>query len=184
MSERFHLLAYLRADLRRAISLQGGDPDAKGAARFWLGLFAPRFAPVLLCRLASWLAACRLKPLAKLVSLINFVIFGVEIALQAEIGPGLFFPHSQGIVIGALRIGRNAVIYQGVTLGAKELDFAYNAASRPVLGNNVVVGSGAKVLGGITLGDGSRIGANAVVVDSIPSGCLAVGIPAKVISKT
>jgi serine O-acetyltransferase len=184
MSTRFHLSAYLRADLRRAISLQGGEPDAKGAASLWLGLLAPRFAPVLLCRLASWLASLRLTPLAKLVSLVNFVIFGVEIALQADIGPGLFFPHSQGIVIGALRIGSNAVIYQGVTLGAKELDFAFDATSRPILGNDVVVGSGAKVLGGITLGDGARIGANAVVVDSVPPGCLAVGIPARIISRT
>jgi serine O-acetyltransferase len=83
-------------------------------------------------------------------------------------------------VVGAWSIGRNAVIYQGVTLGAKELDFAYSEATRPKLDDNVTIGAGAKVLGGVQLGRGARVGANAVVVTSIPEGALAVGVPAKI----
>ncbi|WP_316894038.1 serine O-acetyltransferase [Ralstonia mannitolilytica] len=114
--------------------------------------------------------------------MVNFVVFGIEIAARCEIGPGLYLPHTQGTVIGAWSIGKNAVIYQGVTIGAKELDFAYSEVSRPKLGDNVTIGAGAKVLGGVQLGPGARIGANAVVITSVPEGALAVGIPAKVLS--
>ena len=181
MNPPFQLRSYLQADLCQAVRLQGGDPTSLSVARLWFGLLSPRFGPVLLCRLTYWLALKGLKPIARLVSLINFVAFGVEIALQADIGPGLFFPHSQGIVIGSWRIGKNSVIYQGVTLGAKERDFAYNEHSRPTLGDNVTVGAGAKVLGGVEIGTGARVGANAVVVTSIPPNAVAVGVPAKVI---
>ncbi|MCT7307327.1 MULTISPECIES: serine O-acetyltransferase [Ralstonia] len=112
--------------------------------------------------------------------MLNFVVFGIEIAARCEIGPGLYFPHTQGTVIGAWSIGKNAVIYQGATLGAKELDFAYSEVSRPRLDDNVTIGAGAKVLGGVRLGHGARVGANAVVITSIPEGALAVGVPAKI----
>jgi serine O-acetyltransferase len=134
---------------------------------------------VLLCRLAHRLFRWRLGPLAKLLSLLNFFLFGIEIAVRCPIGKGLFFPHTQGTVIGAQAIGENAIIFQGVTLGARELDFSYGVASRPLLGDNVTVGAGAKVLGPVSLGDGARIGANAVVLTSIPAGTLAVGAPAR-----
>jgi serine O-acetyltransferase len=173
----FGLIAYLAADLRRAGMLQHGS--APQGLKLWLGIASPRFAPVLLCRLAHRLYRWRLGPLAKLVSLFNFFLFGIEIAVRCPIGKGVFFPHTQGTVIGAQAIGENAIIFQGVTLGARELDFSYGVASRPVLGNNVTVGAGAKVLGPVTLGDGARVGANAVVLDSIPAGTLAVGAPAK-----
>jgi len=114
-------------------------------------------------------------PLAKLVSLLNFMIFGIEISFRCHIGPGLYFPHTQGTVIGAWRIGDNATIYQGVTLGARELDLEYDEQSRPVLGNNVIIGSGAKVLGHVVIGNHAKVGANAVVIQSIPDGATAVG---------
>jgi serine O-acetyltransferase len=138
---------------------------------------------MLLCRLAYWAYIWRIEPLAKMVSTVNFMMFGIEIAMRCPIGEGLFFPHTQGTVVGASRVGRNATIYHGVTLGAKELDFAYGEDRRPTVQDNVVIGSGAKVLGGITLGNGSRIGANAVVLDSIPPGALAVGAPARCVDK-
>ncbi|MDQ3060463.1 MAG: serine O-acetyltransferase [Pseudomonadota bacterium] len=178
--EDFSLTSYLAADLRRAHTLvHGGPPGA--SARFWLGAFSPRFVPVLLCRLAHWFYRLRLAPVAKAVSLLNFFLFGIEIAVRCPIGPGLFLPHTQGTVIGAWRIGANATIFQGVTLGAREIDFSYSEASRPVLGEGVTVGSGAKVLGGLHIGDDARIGANSVVLGPVPAGTLAVGAPARVV---
>jgi serine O-acetyltransferase len=111
---------------------------------------------------------------------LNFFFFGIEIAVQCRVGKGLFLPHTQGTVIGAYSIGENATIFQGVTLGARELDFSFIESSRPAVGNDVTIGSGAKVLGGLTVGSGSRIGANAVVLESIPANVAAAGVPARV----
>jgi serine O-acetyltransferase len=176
----FQLLRFLIADLRRQSDLVRGTGTPRGAGLF-LDVFSPRFAPVLLCRLAHRLHLWHLGPIARLFSLLNFIIFGIEIAVRCPIGPGLFIPHSQGIVIGAASIGCNVTIYQGVTLGAKELDFGYSASRRPTVGNNVLIGAGAKVLGGIALGNNVTIGANAVVLDSMPAGVLAAGIPARIV---
>ena len=101
--------------------------------------------------------------------------------MRCEIGPGLCFPHTVGTVIGALRIGRDAVIYHGVTLGAKEMDFGYDSKARPIIGDNVVIGSGAKVLGGITIGNNVIVGANAVVVESVPDNVVVGGVPAHIL---
>lgn len=179
-TEDFKLLFYLAADLRRAHTIVHGGERGTGP-RFWLGAFSPRFVPVLLCRLAHWFYRVRLGPVAKAVSLLNFFLFGIEIAVRCPIGPGLFLPHTQGTVIGAWCIGANATIFQGVTIGAREIDFSYSAQSRPHLGTGVTLGSGAKVLGGLHIGDGARIGANAVVLGSVPDGALAVGAPARVV---
>lgn len=183
-AEDFRLLTYLAADLRRALVVMHGTADGVSSLRLWLGLLSPRFVPVLLCRLAHALYRLKLGPLAKLVSLLNFFLFGIEIAVRCPIGKGLFLPHTQGTVIGAWFIGENATIFQGVTLGAREVDFSYQVSSRPTVGHGVTIGSGAKVLGGVTLGSGSRIGANAVVLSDVAPGLLAVGIPAKVVDKS
>lgn len=178
----YSLWLYLSADLRRFhATMHSGTPA--GRLRLALYLLSPRFAPMLLCRLAFHLHKWRLSPLAKLVSLLNFVMFGIEIAVRCPIGPGLFFPHTQGTVVGASRIGANATIYQGVTIGAKELDGGYNDDRRPAIGDDVLIGSGAKVLGPIEIGNGVRIGANAVVVDTLPPGVLAVGAVARIIER-
>lgn len=176
--------ACVAGDLRRFRSLsRDGGPVADLTVGDWLRLASPRFAPMLLHRVAHALQVRRLGPLAKLVSLANFIVFGIEIATRCPIGPGLFFPHTQGTVIGALAIGRNATIYQGVTLGAKELDFRYSQDSRPRVGDDVLIGSGAKVLGGIVIGDGVRIGANTVVTKSLAPGVTAVGSAMRVIEQ-
>lgn len=179
--EQFRLVAFLRADLQRAQHLLSGGASGAVGVRLWLGMFSPRFIPVLLCRTAHAFYRCKLGPVAKIFSLLNFFFFGIEIAVRCPIGKGLFFPHTQGTVIGAAVIGANATIFQGVTLGAREVNFAYDLSSRPVLGNDVTIGSGAKVLGGMTIGNGARVGANSVVLSSIPAGCLAVGAPARVV---
>ena len=182
-TEDFKLLSYLAADLRRAQVVMHGAADGVSNLRLWLGVLSPRFVPVLLCRLAHWFYRLKLGTVAKLVSLLNFFLFGIEIAVRCPIGKGLFLPHTQGTVIGAWSIGENATIFQGVTLGAREVDFSYQESSRPTVGDGVTIGSGAKVLGGLTLGSGSRIGANAVVLSDVARGLVAVGIPAKTIDK-
>ena len=182
MQSQWSLLKTLRSDLLRQHALvRGGSIAPPASSRLWVGLASPRFIPVFLCRFAYALYRVRLGPLAKIVSLINFFAFGIEISVKCVIGPGLFLPHTQGTVIGAWRIGSNATIFQGVTLGAKELDFSYSQGSRPLIGDNVVIGAGAKILGAVTLGNDVRIGANSVVLSDIPEGSLAVGAPAKIV---
>jgi serine O-acetyltransferase len=140
--------------------------------------FTSKFPSVLLCRLAHWFALHRMRPIGKLLACLNFVVFGIEISLRCRIGGGLILPHTQGTVIGASSIGRNAIIFQGVTLGAKGLGLIYDEDSRPAIGDGVMIGAGAKVLGGIRIGSGVRIGANAVVLASVPDNAVAVGVPA------
>jgi serine O-acetyltransferase len=181
--EDFKLLPYIVADLRRARVVMYDSADEISSLRLWLGLLSPRFMPVLLCRLAHWFYLMRLGPIAKLVSLLNFFLFGIEIAVRCPIGKGLFLPHTQGTVIGAWCIGENVTIFQGVTLGARELDFSYQESSRPIVGDGVVIGSGAKVLGWLSLGSDCRIGANAVVLSDVAPRLVAVGIPAKTVDK-
>lgn len=185
MSKKLSTLSLLKADLiRQHILLVGENIKSPAGIRLWLGIFSPRFMPVLLYRLAHACFRLRLGPFAKLLSLINFFAFGIEIAVRCPIGPGLFFPHTQGTVIGAWSIGSNATIFQGVTLGAKEVDFTYTTFSRPSIGNNVTIGAGAKVLGGIQIHDSVRIGANSVVLSDVPEGSLAVGAPARTVNNT
>jgi serine O-acetyltransferase len=179
-AENFKLVHYLAADLHRARVLLHGSADGVSGLRLWLGVFSPRFVPVLLCRVAHFFYCLKLAPVAKVFSLLNFFFFGIEIAVQCRVGKGLFLPHTQGTVIGAYSIGENATIFQGVTLGARELDFSFLESSRPFVGDDVTIGSGAKVLGGLTLGSGSRIGANAVVLESIPANVAAAGVPARI----
>lgn len=181
--EKFSLYLYLRADLHRVHELTHGTSVPVTRLNILQGALSFRFLPVLLCRLSFWFFCHHLSPVAKLISLINFVLFGIEIAVRCPIGPGLFLPHTQGTVLGALRIGANATIFQGVTLGATELDFSYDEQLRPVIGDSVIIGSGAKVLGGLIVNDYVRVGANSVVLESIPPHSVAVGAPARVVRK-
>lgn len=173
----------LLADLGRQYFFSGRGEKKPTILGFFLNILSPRFMPVILYRLSHSCYLLKLHPLAKLLSLINFVVFGLEIAVRCKIGNGLYLPHTQGTVIGAVSIGENAVIYHNVTFGAREVDLGYSGASRPVVGNNVIIGAGAKVLGGVVVGDGARIAANAVVVDDVPAGATVVGVPARVINR-
>ena len=121
-----------------------------------------------------------LKWVARLLSTLARWITGIEIHPAAKIGQRVFFDHGLGIVIGeTTEIGDDCTIYQGVTLGGTSL---YKGVKRhPTLGKGVVVSAGAKVLGGFTVGDGARIGSNAVVLKEIPAGATAVGIPARIL---
>lgn len=140
---------------------------------------SPRLAPVVLIRTAQCLYAAGWTRLAKLPALVNFVLFGIEVPPRIPIGPGLVLMHTQGTVLGAASIGKNVTIYHQVTLGAVEMDFEYLPGLRPIVGDGVFIGVGAKILGSLTLGNGSMVGANAVVLKNVPPGQVAVGIPAK-----
>lgn len=122
-----------------------------------------------------------LRPVAAVV-LSN--LFKIELAGQCRIGPGLMLPHPNDLIIGAREIGANATFMNSITLGAKYPDPAFAADKRPRVGCNVTLGVGARVLGGITLGDHSIIGANSVVVKSVPEGAVAAGVPARILRLT
>ena len=118
---------------------------------------------------------------ARLVSQLAKFFTGIEIHPGATIGKGLFIDHGTGVVIGeTAEIGDNCTLYQGVTLGGTGKDVGKR---HPTLGNNVMVGSGAKVLGPFKIGDNSKIASNAVVLDEIPADSTAVGIPARVVRR-
>lgn len=177
----FRWREYLRRDLYRyRLQHDAAAAEPRGWS-FLFGVLTPRFVPVLLSRSAHKLQLLGFTKLARAVSLVNFVVFGIEIAVRCPIGPGLILPHTHGTVIGANSIGADATIFQGVTLGAKEVDFGYEREARPNVGDGVIIGSGAKVLGGLTIGNSVRIGANAVVLSSVPANSLVVGIPGRVV---
>jgi serine O-acetyltransferase len=107
------------------------------------------------------------------------MLFGITIGVAANIGQRLTIEHSGAIVIhGCAEIGDDCVIRQGVTIGNRRMDAPFDA---PKIGNRVNIGAGAKILGGVTIGDDVSIGANAVVIKDIPAGAIAVGVPAKII---
>lgn len=133
-------------------------------------------------RIAHWLWEHNLRLLARLLSHFFRFLTGIEIHPGARIGPQLFIDHGMGVVIGeTAEIGRRVTLYHGVTLGGTSLE---KKKRHPTLGDNVVVGAGAKILGAITVGENSRIGANAVVVKSVPPNSVVVGVPGQVVVRS
>jgi len=133
-------------------------------------------------RFSHWLWKHRLKFIARFFSQVMRSLTGIEIHPGATIGKNFFIDHGMGVVIGeTAELGDNVTLYHGVTLGGVSL---HKGKRHPTLEDNVVVGAGAKVLGDITIGRDSRIGANAVVVKSVPSNSVVVGIPGKVVLRS
>jgi len=158
--------------------------DPVVARRRTRNLLSPRFAPVVLIRVAASLHARGWPRLAKVFSLLNFVVFGLEVPARLKIGPGLVITHTHGTVLGAREIGACVTIYQQVTLGARVADFAFTPALRPLVQDHVTLTAGAKVLGPVTLGHHCTVGANAVVLEDVPPHALAVGVPARCVAST
>jgi serine O-acetyltransferase len=173
----------LYSDLARQAELEGSANAQPGFTRLLRRLLHHRFLPIVVCRVSRVARLRRIPLLPELLTYLNIVLFGLEVAPACEIGPGIFFPHTSGTVVGAWRIGRNVTIFQGVTLGSKELDMGFDQRLRPEVGDDVVLGAGCKVLGGIRIGDRATVGANSVVVSSVEAGSTVVGIPARQILK-
>ena len=142
----------------------------------------PGVQALVMHRIANRLWRWRLRWLARVLSQLSRFLTGIEIHPGAKIGRGLFIDHGMGVVIGeTAEIGDDCTLYHGVTLGGT----AWKKEKRhPTLGNNVVVGAGAKILGPIHIGDNARIGSNSVVVKSVPANATVVGIPGRVIPET
>ncbi len=169
------MFSRLRSDIQCILDR---DPAARST---WEVLTCyPGLHALVLHRRAHWCWTHGLKWLGRFISHITRGLTGIEIHPGAVIGERVFFDHAMGVVVGeTAEIGDGCTIYQGVTLGGTSL---YKGAKRhPTLGKNVVVSAGAKVLGGFVVGDGAKIGSNAVVIKPVPAGATAVGIPARII---
>lgn len=173
----------LRSDIERYQQFLGNSEPISTFA-FIRGCFSPRMLPVVFIRLAEFFTNRHLRFLGKFFTLTNVVLFGIEVSPQVRIGGGLFLPHTVGTVLGAERIGQNVTIQQGVTLGTAEPDNGFTASLRPVIGNHVFLGAGAKVIGRVSVGDHAKVGANAVVLQDVPPYAIAVGIPARIILRS
>jgi len=167
----------LRSDLAAATSR---DPAAR--SRLETALTYPGLHALWAYRCAHWLWEQRLRFLARVVSSLARSLTGVDIHPAASIGERLFIDHATGVVIGeTTQIGDDVTIYQGVTLGGTSLA---HEKRHPTIGNRVTIGAGAKILGPITIGDDSRVGANSVVVHSVPENSVVVGIPGRIIARS
>ncbi|MCD6231779.1 serine O-acetyltransferase, partial [Candidatus Aerophobetes bacterium] len=132
-------------------------------------------------RVAHWFWTHKFFFLARFISHISRFLTGIEIHPGAKIGRRFFIDHGMGVVIGeTTEIGDDVLMYQGVVLGGTSLE---KKKRHPTIGNNVVIGTGAKILGPIRIGDGAKVGAGSVVVKSVPQGSTVVGIPGKVVEK-
>jgi serine O-acetyltransferase len=158
------------------------DPAARG---FFAGLVVlltyPGFHAIVLHRFAHLLHRLRIPVLPRIVMWVGRLLTGIEIHPAAEIGGGFFIDHGFGVVIGeTAEIGRNVTMYQGSTLGGTGKE---TGKRHPTLGDNVVVGAGAKVLGNIRVGNNVYIGANAVLLQSVPDDCTVVGVPGRCVKQ-
>jgi serine O-acetyltransferase len=165
----------LRSDIQCIL-----DRDPAARSRWEVLTCYPGLHAVVLHRLAHGCWNHGFRWTGRFISNFTRWLTGIEIHPGARLGERVFFDHAMGVVVGeTAEIGDGCTIYQGVTLGGTSL---YKGAKRhPTLGRDVVVSAGAKVLGGFTVGDGARIGSNAVVIKPVPAGATAVGIPARII---
>ncbi|MCL4303060.1 MAG: serine O-acetyltransferase [Anaerolineae bacterium] len=158
--------------------------DRDPAARTWLEVLLcyPGLHAIWGHRLTHWLWVHGAKLLARWLSQIMRSLTGIEIHPGATLGPRFFIDHGMGVVIGeTAEIGADVTLYHGVTLGGTSWQ---KGKRHPTLGNGVVVGAGAKILGPIMVGDNSRIGANAVVVKPVPPDSVVVGVPGEIVKRS
>ncbi|MBI2871110.1 MAG: serine O-acetyltransferase [Candidatus Omnitrophica bacterium] len=173
-------LVVLRIGFRQEIqAAMSRDPAAKNSWEVLLtyaGLHA-----IMFYRAAHRLHALKIPFLPRFVSQFARAVTGIEIHPGAKIGRGFFIDHGMGVVIGETTvIGKNVTLFQGVTLGGTGKE---RGKRHPTIGDNVVVSTGAKVLGNITIGDYVNVGANAVVIRDVPSNCTVVGVPGRIARK-
>lgn len=170
------LFSHLKEDIQ---VIYENDPAARNL--FEVILCYPGLHAILLYRVAHRLNNWHIPLLPRIISHIGRILTGIEIHPAAKLGKRLFIDHGEGVVIGETAIvGDDVLIYQQVTLGGTGKDLGKR---HPTIGNNVIIGAGAKVLGNITIGDHVRIGAGSVVVESVPPHSTVVGVPGKVIKR-
>ena len=158
------------------------DPAAK--SKLSVILTYPGVKAVLLHQLAHFFSVAKFDLIGRIISQFSRFLTGIEIHPKAKIGKNLFIDHGMGVVIGETsEIGNNVTVYHGVTLGgispSIDSDKQRDVKRHPTLKNNVVVGSGAQILGPVTVGENAKIGANAVVTKDVSDNAVMVGIPAK-----
>jgi len=172
-----HLLANLRHDVQSALER---DPAARSTLE--IVLLYPGLHAIWGHRIAHWFWKHNHMLTGRLLSQLVRGLTGIEIHPGATIGQGLFIDHGMGVVIGETSvIGEDVTLYHGVTLGGTRLE---KGKRHPTLGDRVVVGAGAKILGDIIIGSDTRIGANAVVVKSVPDNSVVVGVPGQNIARS
>lgn len=155
------------------------ERDPAATSRWEVLLAYSGFHALLAHRLAHWLWGKNVPVIPRLISQLARWLTGIEVHPAAQIGRGFFIDHGMGVVIGETAvIGDFVTLFQGVTLGGTGKE---RGKRHPTLGNHVVVGAGAKVLGNITIGDFVKIGANSVVLRSVPSNSTVIGIPGRII---
>ncbi len=165
---------HLKEDIR---TIKDRDPAAKNVLEIFLCY--PGLHAIWLHRIAHFLYQSGWFTTARLVSHFGRWFTGIEIHPGAKIGRRLFIDHGMGVVIGeTTEIGDDCLIYKGVVLGGTTLE---KKKRHPTLGNRVIIGSNATVLGAITIGDGARIGSGSVVVKSVPAGATVVGVPGRIV---
>jgi serine O-acetyltransferase len=168
------MFSRIREDIR---AFYDKDPAAKSNLEIILAY--PGFHAVVIHRLAHWLYLKRVPVLPRLVSHFSRFITGIEIHPGATLGRRLTIDHGMGIVIGeTAEVGDDVLLYQGVTLGNARFQ---HGKRHPTVGDNVVVGAGALIIGPVTVGDGARVAAGAVVISDVPANTTAAGVPAKAI---
>ncbi len=170
------LIESVKSDIE---SVKRRDPAARSTIEILLtysGLHA-----IIMYRAAHWFHTRKMFVIARCISQFARFLTGIEIHPGAKIGKGFFIDHGAGVVIGeTTEIGDNCLVYQGVTLGGTGKE---KGKRHPTLGNNVMVGSGARVLGPFKVGDNAKIAANAVVLEEVPPNCTAVGVPARIVKR-
>lgn len=168
------MFRFMKEEIR---AIKERDPAARNT--FEILFMYSGFHAVCWYKAAHWLYLHKRYTLARYVSQCGRFWTGIEIHPGAKIGKGLFIDHGMGVVIGeTTEIGDNVTIYQGVTLGGTGKE---TGKRHPTIGNNVLIGSGAKVLGPFRVGDNSKIAAGAVVLSEVPDNCTCVGVPARVV---
>ena len=169
------LITSIRKDIKAVF-----DHDPAAISTLEVVLAYPGFHARQSHRLAHTLFRWHIPVLPRFISHISRFLTGIEIHPGAKIGEGFFIDHGMGVVIGETsEIGDNVTLYQGVTLGGTSHQ---RAKRHPTLGNNVVVGVGAQLIGAITIGDDTKVGAGSVVVNSVPANATVVGVPGRVVS--
>ena len=169
------LFASIRKDIKTVF-----DHDPAAISTLEVLLAYPGFHARQFHRLAHTLFRWHIPVLPRLISHISRFLTGIEIHPGAKIGNGFFIDHGMGVVIGETsEIGDNVTLYQGVTLGGTSHQ---RTKRHPTLGNNVVVGVGAQLIGSITIGDNTKVGAGSVVVNSVPANATVVGVPGRVVA--